>query len=234
MMKTFQPIAKGKSFNPTIKFTTVLLFITIIIFNYSVYSQGLDNISMTITDSIVIKNKRNDVIKLLIRLEVDIKTNDSILIKNFFRIVPANAFVFDTVPINSKVNCRYNALFYKIENSHGEYIPPRLILIHSNQNDSYDNRKTFRYLDTLKLRYRKSRKRIVIFPNNDLIVRGDTSLFVYPNIEEFHYLQKGIYYLHLYYCNKDDKDNITLKLGATSRDKFRGFFQSNKVKVIVE
>ncbi len=210
-MKTFQFFTKYKLVIPSMKLSIVIIVTALVFLDYSVYCQRLNNISLAINDSVVIKSKRHDVLKLLLNLKADIEKNDSLLIENFFRIVPTNIFIFDTVPINSKENCRYNALFYEIENDNGEYIQPRLIVLHTNQQDSFDNRKTFRYLDTLRLQYKSSRKKKIIFKSNDLVLRGDTSLFVYLDIDEFHHLQKGTYYLSLYYCNEYDHDKITYR-----------------------
>nr|NQU93829.1 hypothetical protein [Bacteroidota bacterium] len=237
-MKTLQFINSIKNFAHITTLEILIILTGLYFCSCRAHGQETTNIDIVIKDAVLIKKKRQDVLRIRIDLSMESKNISPHLIKNFYRIVPANAFFMESETINSEVNCKYDALFYLIEDSNGKIIPAHFFL-HSQQDqpNKFFSCKKHRYLDTLRLRFRKSRLQKSIFKENDLYIQGDTTLSVFPNLVEFHYLQKGTYYLNLYYCNTGSEihnhshqDNYPDTLGT----QFYGFFKSNKVKVIVE
>ena len=76
-------------------------FIIFLIGSESLSGQSLNTIDILIRDTVLVKKSKQDVVKLKIKLSTgnDDKCDYPILIKNFYRIVPANIFFFDKEPI---------------------------------------------------------------------------------------------------------------------------------------
>jgi hypothetical protein len=203
-----------------------------------VFSQQNHSIFLSTIDTMVEKGTKQDVVKIRLKFYRTENSPDSILVKGLNRIIDPNYFIMYSEPFDSETNCKTSSLLFRIETAEGKIIEPNQGQIFSTKLDYSKKKIKYYVLDTINLCYKKTRKPVNIFPeNDDIYIKKDTLLSFFPNINHFYPLKKGKYYLVVYYCNQYDTNEPwgnNQSFLFRRNDMFFGSFSTSKITLIIK
>ena len=213
---------------------------------FSMYGQQESLIRLEILNPVIIKERKQDAIKLDVQLSSSGDKIDSLFFYKYYKHIPSLPFVYDSTSL-----IRYKGssvgLNYIIEDNEGNIInakddlPPSFVNIENEigyavQKKSV-NERTLKIkrinVDYLELNnYQLS---------NFLLVGNDTTVSMYPLLSSFHSLSPGKYKLYLFYSFNNEYISLIPSIknlcdSNKSNDSliFRGVIISNKVDLIVK
>ncbi len=223
---------------------TISVIFFVFLFN-SLYSQNYSAGNIEIKDSVVIKKKKQDVIRLNIKIScVDCKSHKCYFY-NFHKMVPSIPFVNSSELLN-KYRDSSVGLNYIIEDYKGNIVLAKENLYPSYVDFKDEITSTLKnpLIDTNKLKLVHRIKNANVARNSILskliLDREEKSLIVYPLLKIYHDLSRGEYFLYLFYSFNSAVEMSPPTFGIWDANKpcdkniFRGTISSNKIKLIVE
>ena len=218
----------------------ILFFIFLFFFSINIIAQEVFEINLSITDTVIIRKKVKKNYKYAIKVAVEINVQnvqDSLFLYSFRKYVTSLYFINDFSPDTYK---NYSTgLLYVIEDENNHIIPPPF--------PSHSSGITLKHLkkrmnerrfvtSKLKIKHKllnEQEKQDYDFPKY-VITNENQSLELFPLFGEYHYdLPKGDYFFYFVYSWLPPTNAWDNTLPIDDRA-FRGYFVSNRVKLIVE
>jgi len=226
------------------KIKQILFLISLLFFSANVIAQDVFEVNLSITDTKIVKKKAKNRQKYAIKINAEINVpmlQDSVILHSFNKYVPSHFFGLSDLSPNSY---KYfsTPLMYVIEDKEGKIINARFELV------SYENQKVEirrmneRLFVSPKLRIERRLLNAQEQHDYDLakyVIRNEKqNLELYLLLGEYHSnLPKGEYYLYFVYSDYNPRvPPLDMRVEGKLDDGniFRGYFVSNKVKLIVE
>jgi len=226
------------------KIQQILFLIFSLLFSANAIAQDVFEINLSIVDTLVIKKKAKNSSKYAVKVNVVINVpmlQDSVVLHSFNKYVSSHFFSLSNLQLD-----RYKeisiGLMYVIEDKEGKIITAHFALV------SYEDPKVdIRIRDErifLSPKLKIERRLLTEQEQRDydiakyVIRNKKQSLELYPLLGEYHFnLPKGEYYLYFVYSDYNPRvppPDMRVEGKLDDGNIFRGYFVSNKVKLIVE
>ena len=226
-----------------------LLLIILFLVSTNVLAQEVFNINLSITDTAIMvkkirvkKIKRSTLFAIKINAELNVPMlKDSVIFHSFNKYVPSHFFaVSDLKPDSYKY---FSIPFmYVIEDKEGKIIPAYFALVSYAKSEVETRIRNERMFVSPKLEI--ERKLLTEQEQRDydlakyVVYNKKHSMVLYPLLGEYHFnLSKGEYYLYFIYSDYNPRvppPEMMVEGKLDDGNVFRGYFVSNKVKLIVE
>ena len=219
-----------------------------ILFTFSaffMYGQQKNIVRLEIINSVVIKERKQDAVRIEVQLSNSYKENDTLYFYKFHKYTPSIPFV-----INSRILSEYKdrsvGLNYIIEDNQGIIIEAK-----DNLPPSFVNTNDELYYITQKNQINeKTLKRKKVKVNNKelhdnilskfMITGNDTIIILFPLISPYYNLSPGKYKLYLFYsfndtvCSNYSSQNLWDSNKPNDSMIFKGSIVSNKIDLIIK
>ena len=213
----------------------------ILFFTATVLGQDTFEVSLSITDSVIVvkENTRKNLYAAKVNVEINVPNLlDSLFLYYFNKYVPAGLFSGE-VPFDEFFKSTYIGLNYIVEDKNQNIMKNGMI--HGSFVRRKDEIRSLYGRDfvTLKMQIEKRLLNHLEQRDYDLakyeIKNKKQDLIIYPLIGRHRSLHKGEYYLYFVYVYNPVFPYIGLSESIANDSRtFRGSFVSNKVKLIVE
>ena len=221
-----------------------LLLIILFLFSTNVLAQEVFNINLSITDTLIIRKKVKKSYKYAIKINAELnipKLQDSVVLYSFNKYVSSNFFDVNNFRPD-KYKYFSTRLSYVIEDTNNQIIDAPHYFVSYVKSKVETRIRNERMFVSPKLKI--ERKLLTIQEQRDydlakyVIYSEKHSLVLYPLLGEYHSsLPKGEYYLYFvysYYNLRVPPPEMIVEGKLDEGNVFRGYFVSNKVKLIVE
>ena len=223
-----------------------LLFIILYVFNVLViYGQHKNTGRLEIINSVVIKERKQDAVKIEIRLSNFDKETDTLCFCKFHKYIPAIPFVYNSNTL-SKYKDSSVGLNYIIEDIQGniiearENLPPSFVNMH----DELDYIAQRNLVDEKTLKIKKVKLNDKELHEHHLskfmLAENDTIIILYPMLSSYHDLSTGKYKLYLFYsfndtaCFNYPSQSLWYRNAPNDFMIFKGSTKSNKIDLIIK
>jgi len=226
------------------KTVQILIVIFFLFFSINLIAQDVIEINLSITDTMIARKKVKKNYKYAVKVNAEINVpnfQDSVIFYTFNKYVPSNTFVCEFSPETYKT--RSLGLLYVIEDKNSNIIAPPLPPLPDSYGKKIFNRMNERFFVSSKLKIERKLLNEKELRDYDLakyvISNENQKLVLYPLLGECHWygLTKGEYYLYFVYSNYNlqvPHPEMRVKGILDEGNIFRGYFVSNKVKLIVK
>jgi len=226
-----------------------LLLIILSFFYVNVIAQDVFEVNLLITDTVIVAKKlikKRGITKCYLyakKMNAVINApmlQDSVIFYSFNKYVHSNFFLFNDFQPNIYKELSIG-LMYVIEDKEGKIAPAYFVFVSYKKEKDEIRNSNSRLFVTPKLRIERRLLTAQEQREYDLtkyIIHSEKeSLELYPLLGEYHYnLPKGEYYLYFVYSNYNVRvppQDMRVQ-GSLDNNVFRGYFVSNKVKLIVK
>ena len=221
------------------------IFSVLFAFNVFIVQGQHKNISrVEIINSVVIKERKQDVVRLEILLSSSDKETDTLYFYKFYKHIPSIPFVYNLSMLN-KYKYSSLGLSYIIEDSQENIIEARDNLPPSfvNMKDELNylaqinqvNEKTLK-IKKVKLNHEESHD----YHLSKLMLAGSDTITLFPLLSSYHNLKPGMYKLYLFYSFNETVSSIPCSQSFWDKNKpndfmiFKGSIISNKIDLIIK
>jgi len=226
------------------KTVQILILTFFLFFSINLVAQDIFRIELLITDTLIIKKKVKKSYKYAIKANAEItipNLKDSVVLHSFNKYVSSHLFFAPSDLRPDSYKYFSTPLTYVIEDKEGKIKNAYFELV-SYENPRVDIRiKKSRFFVTPKLKIDSRLLTEQEQRDYDLaryvISNEKQRLVLYPLLGKYHYLPKGEYYLYFVYSDyKLSVPPPEMRVEGVLDDDnvFRGYFVSNKVKLIIE
>lgn len=210
-----------------------------------IFAQGDYKIEIEILDSLLVKNKRQQAVKVNVIIK-NTQYDDTLYLYKFNKVVHTSDFVMAYLDLNLFNNSSVGLNFI-ITDLEGIKIQANSINHISYKKSETEIESTYKRIfinrSNLKIRYKllKDKKQRDEYDIGKYIVtQNSQKLELYPLIDHYYNLTAGEYYLYFVYSYSKDKtnkhlfNNICSSENSDDNKVFNGSFVSNKVKLIIK
>ena len=207
----------------------------------NIFGQKDDQMTLEITTDVLIKKKKEDAVKVPIRILIP-DMIDTVVLYRFNKFVPSSGFTASYLHLSIEEKSS-TGLNYIIKNLDNEIISGRIIFAsYENFEDEHNAVNSLSFIDTTKKKLKIERKVITDFDERNKYNRARYELKnksqhinLYPLLGDYHpNLPRGEYYLYFVYIFYPVYDTHIWIPDKPNENIFRWRIFSNKVKLIIE
>ena len=230
----------------------IILLTFILSINLGTSQPEIINFSIEIKDTILIKRKKDETIKVNVSFIRRINDSLTINIFGFRKYLHSAPFLIDSLSFINFEKSK-SGLIYCIENTSGIIQPAKFppFISFKKIKDEIKYMNSYYAVNEKRLKIKrkhlKDKDAVSCLQKNIEIEnnKNELNLYVFPLLDIYHDLPKGEYYLYLLYAfnnynyNYNEIDfkpsqNLWGKNKPFSHDNSTGFIESNKVKFVIE
>ena len=223
----------------------IICAILLLFYCFPIFSQDDCKIKIEILDSLLVKNKRQQALKVNVSMEL-CQCDDTLFIYRFNKVVHTSNFVIAYLDFNLFKNSSVGLNFI-IEDVEDNKIQANNIDHISFKKHEDEIRSSYQRLfinkSNLKIKYKllkDEKKRNKHDEGKYTVSENNRNFILYPLINHYYNLPKGEYYLYFVYSfnrdlvNKPPPSSIWDSEKPDKNRVFNGSFISNKVKLIIK